>query len=113
MPTPRVAECHHKSANLVQRQEIVVVGGVKIATLFKLFEIVHAGDALGGHFGPRKNRQQQRRQNGDNRDDHQQLDEGERIGAIVEQPPRQAPFYADTHFVKLCYKLRQLFQITI
>jgi hypothetical protein len=61
-----------------------------------LLEIVHALDPQGLFFGFGQNRQQQRRQNGDNGDYYQQLDQGEAGRASDRRIPacRMQPFPA-------------------
>lgn len=64
----------HAGAAFIGGNRIIVVAGVEMKRQAKLF---HVGQALSGHcarFGCGKSGQQQSRQDGDNGNDHEQLD---------------------------------------
>src|SRR5690606_6925145 len=56
---------------------IVVIARPKAETEVDLLEIVHAGDALGFGFGATERRQQHAGEDGDDRDDDEEFDQGE------------------------------------
>src|SRR5207247_50346 len=57
-----------------------VIIGVHLAADAHLLEVVHARDAFGAFLGPGQGGQQQRRQDGDDRDNHQQFNESKSAG---------------------------------
>ena len=59
------------------RHVILIVVGVHMNSNEKLLLIVQAVGAMGLALGVGERRQQQRREDGDDRDDHQQFDQGE------------------------------------
>jgi hypothetical protein len=61
----------------VDRQILAVIAGIHKPRQAKLFVIAHALDCHGSLFGPAQGRQQQRSQNGNDGNDHQQLDQSE------------------------------------
>jgi hypothetical protein len=62
----------------VQDQVLIVVAGINRPGQDQLFLVVHALDAGRLHFRADQRRQQQGRQNGDDRDYHQEFHERER-----------------------------------
>jgi hypothetical protein len=67
-----------RGPTVVDRVKIGVVVGIKFVSNADLFLIVHALDLERLGLGARQSRQQQARKNGNNGNDHQQLDERER-----------------------------------
>jgi hypothetical protein len=59
---------------------IPVVVGIKLPDQLQLLEVVHAKDPLGLGLGLRQGGQQHPGENGDDRDHHQQFNEGKRGG---------------------------------
>ena len=63
-------------------QRVVVLVGVEQERERQLLRVVHAGDALALRLRLGEGRQEHARQDGDDGDDHQQLDQGE-TGTVV------------------------------
>ena len=62
----------------MRRQRAMVVVHIHAHGQAELTEIIVAGDSLARLFGLAQGRQQHRRQNGDDGDDHKQFDQRER-----------------------------------
>jgi hypothetical protein len=61
----------------VIRQTVISVTPIKNAAQLQLFHIADATDSLRPQFGLAQRRQQHRREDGDDGDDHQQFNQGE------------------------------------
>lgn len=70
----------------MSREDVVVIVGVHLHVDAELFEVVEAGDAVGLALGARQRRQQQRGQNGNDRNHDQQLDEREPRSECCREP---------------------------
>ena len=57
-------------------QRIAVLVGVKVDGDVDLFQVAHAGGALGMRFGPGEDGQQDRHEDGDDSDDNQHIQRG-------------------------------------
>ena len=73
-------------------EDILVVVGIHDPGQCQLFVVVETGGAQRLLFGLGQRRQQQRRQDGNDGDDHQQLDEGEGQPAVLLNRPPKSSF---------------------
>jgi hypothetical protein len=74
-------------------QHVLVVVGVERHADADLTQIVQAPGSLALFFGPREGRQEHAGQDGDNSDDHQQLDQGESWVAALRSRLRWMRFH--------------------
>jgi hypothetical protein len=62
---------------MIRGHPVIIVNEVEVPSVLQLLEVVNANDPMGFCFGPAQRGQEQSGQNGDDGDDHQQLNQSE------------------------------------